>query len=241
VTTFFGYKRLVKLEDWQGLAGDRNWVPSRSAYELACAWHGAQGLPRSIRAALDGSGYEELQGVELDLCLIEKPVFLETLSAPSMTDLMAYGHNAKGNTVLLGVEGKADEVLGPRVSAWLRGDSKQTPSSPRPSRLKRLAFLGKLLAHHIDPSSDLRYQLIHRTVSVVLEAQLHGSAAAVVMVHAFGPLAPDNWHDFEDFLQCLGCRDPVAGKVAGPCWLGETASLPIYFLWWQQSLNGQPV
>jgi hypothetical protein len=30
MTTFFGYKRLVTVDDWRGLAGDNNW-PTRSA------------------------------------------------------------------------------------------------------------------------------------------------------------------------------------------------------------------
>ncbi len=243
MTTFFGYKRLVKLEDWQGIAGEKNWVPTRSAYELACAWHAAQGLPSGIRTSLDNSGHEELKGVNVELCLVEKPVFLNTHHAPSMTDVMAYGHNAAGSPVLIGVEGKADEVFGPRVAAWVRGDNKQPVpgGSPSPSRLKRLKFLGKHLGHEIDTNSELRYQLLHRTVSVVLEAQLHGAAVGVVVVQAFGPESADNWHDFEAFLEWLGCSDIVKAQVAGPCLLGEATDIATYFLWLQQPVGGQHV
>ncbi len=243
MTIFFGYKRLVKLEDWQGLAGDKNWVRAHSAYELACAWQAAHGLPTSIRTALDDSGHEDLKGIELELCLVEKPVFLDTHHAPSMTDVMAYGHNAKGDAVLVGVEGKANEVFGPRVSAWTRGDNKQhSAGAPlRASRVKRLKFLGKHLGRAIDPNSELRYQLLHRTVSVVLEAQLHGAALGVVVVHAFGADAPDNCDDFVAFLHWLGGSANIKGHVTGPCMLGEASDLATYFLWSQQPVDGQHV
>ncbi len=91
---FYGYKRLGSVEDWRGLAGDDKWVAGRSAYELAHAWHAAGGLPAKMREALDASGHERLKGLDLDLCLVEKPVFLDTRRAPSMTDVMAYGRNA---------------------------------------------------------------------------------------------------------------------------------------------------
>ena len=177
--------------------------------------------------------------MSVDLCLVEKPVFLDTKIAPSMTDLMAYGSNAKGDAIVLAVEGKADEPFASRVSAWVRGDA-MTPmmtTAPRQSRLRRLKFLSKHLAKTITPDSTLRYQLLHRTVSAVLEAQLHGAAAAVVLVHAFGPDAPENLLDFSDFLRELGGSPVTKGTVSGPYQLGEQRDLPTYFLWWQQAVT----
>jgi hypothetical protein len=100
-----------------------------------------------------------------------------------------------------------------------------------------LRFLARHLGVDIGTESRLRYQLLHRTVSAVLEAQLHGAGAAVVLVHAFGPEAIHNWDDFSDFIQHLGGPLPATGKVAGPYAVAEKKELPVYFLWWQQSAS----
>lgn len=239
MTTFYGYKRLKTVDDWRGLAGGDKWVPSRSAYELAHCWQQFGGLPNPIANALDASGHEALHGVMLDLCLVEKPVFLDTKIAPSMTDLMAYGRNAKGETIIIAVEGKADEPFASRVRDWVRGDETNPTmtTAPRWTRLRRLDFLSKHLAKTITTDSTLRYQLLHRTVSAVLEAQLHGAAAAVVLIHAFGPDTPENVLAFSEFLAELGGHAVTTGKVSGPYQLGELEDLPTYFLWWQQAVT----
>jgi len=237
MTVFYGYKRLTEPEDWRGLAGDDKWVAGRSAFELAHAWNDSSGLPEPISVVLDQSGFEVLRGITLNLCLVEKPVFLDTHQGPSMTDLMGYGNNASGEVVVVAVEGKADEAFGSRVSAWVRGDGKNAApfSPPRPSRVRRLAFLSRHLGTDITSESDLRYQLIHRTVSAVLEAQLHGAAAALVLVHAFGPESSDNWADFSNFINALGDSAQQKARMCGRYKLGANRDFPVYFLWWQQS------
>jgi hypothetical protein len=91
---FFGYKRLATIDDWRGLAGEDNWVPAHSAYELAHAWQPAGGPPQRIHDAIEQAGHDVLKGLTIDLCLVEKPVFLDNYRAPSMTDVMAYARNA---------------------------------------------------------------------------------------------------------------------------------------------------
>jgi hypothetical protein len=120
MAVFFGYKRLTTIDDWRGLAGEDKWVPGRSAYELAHVWQPAGGLPAEVHGLLERGGQRHLKGLTVDLCLVEKPVFLDTNRAPSMTDVMAYGRNAAGERVILAVEGKADEVFALRVYAWVR-------------------------------------------------------------------------------------------------------------------------
>jgi hypothetical protein len=77
--------------------------------------------------------------------------------------------------------------------------------------------------------------LLHRTVSAVLEAQLHGAAAALVLVHSFGADAGDNFVDFGNFVHEMGGDTVEQGSVSGPHKLGEERDLPTYFLWWQQA------
>lgn len=158
MTTFYGYKRLRTADDWRGLAGEDKWVPSRSAYELAHCWSRHGGLPRAVVDALDASGHELLRGLIVDLCLVEKPVYLESRIGPSMTDLMAYGYNSGGDGVVVAVEGKADESFGSRVSTWIRGDPKNPAGTePRPSRVRRLDFLCKHLAASISSEGVDRF------------------------------------------------------------------------------------
>lgn len=240
MTQFFGYKRLTTANDWREIVGDDKWRATRSAYELAHCWHQSGGLPSPIASALNASGYEALEGLSIDLCLVEKPVFLDTKNAPSMTDLMAYGKNANGDVIVTAVEGKASEPFASTVRVWVRGDGEATTltSLPRPTRMNRLAFLCKHLGKTLSPESELRYQLLHRTVSAVLEAQLHGAAAALVLVHAFGADAAGNFDDFSRFVREIGDREVREGAVAGPCHLGEHRDMPTYFLWWQQAVAG---
>lgn len=236
---FYGYKRLTKADDWQGLAGADKWVPTRSAYELAHSWQPAGGLPPSIARAFGQGTDDVLKGICLDYCLVEKPVFLDTNAAPSMTDLMAYARNANGDRVVVAVEGKADEPFGSPVWRWARGDARDVrlEDEVRATRCRRLKFLSTHLGKPISTESKLRYQLLHRTVSAVLEAQLHGAVAAVVVVHAFGSLCPENFSDFETFLSHLSSIRPVPGFVVGPLQLGEGRDIPTLFLWQQDAVS----
>ena len=209
MTIFYGYKRLVTVDDWRGLAGNDKWVPARSAYELAHCWQECGGLPAPIASALSASGHQALLGLSIDLCLVEKPVFLDSRVAPSMTDLMAYGRNAKGDPIVVAVEGKADQPFGSRVWSWVRGDERDPTmaAEPRRTRRPRLEFLSQHLGQSIPSDSPLRYQLLHRTVSAVLEGQLHGAAAALVLVHAFGREAPTTGAaTSRNFSQCSGAK-----------------------------------
>ena len=90
------------------------------------------------------------------------------------------------------------------------------------------------LSKEIPSDSTLRYQLLHRTVSAILEAQLHSAVAAVILVHAFGPEAAGNLSDFSDFLRELGGRGLRKGEVSGPHQLGEYRDSPCYLLWWPE-------
>ena len=241
MTLFFGYKRLAKPEDWKSLAGDDNWVPEHSAYELAHSWQVVGGIPPGIAAALDSADASPLTGLRLDMALVEKPVFLDTRVAPSMTDLIGYARNVRDEPVILAVEGKAQEPFGLPVRSWLRGDVLEPAQTakPRPTRTRRFEFLCDRLGLGPDPECALRYQLFHRTVSAVTEAEMQAAAAAVVIVHAFGPHAAANWTDYEHFLNALGLESVVPGKVFGPAHLGTRRATDTYFLWWQDPARGR--
>lgn len=232
---FFGMTKLSKPEDWKGLAGEDKWKATRSAYELAYAWQGAKnGIPAGITAILLNSGKEELRGLKLEVGFIEKPTFLDTAIGPSMTDIMGYARNAAGAPVILAVEGKATESFGLPVRSWVRGDIQEpnAQTGPRPSRLRRLRYLAERLGIEADENSLLYYQLLHRTVSGVMEAMLHGAPTAVLIVHSFAEQDKENFAAFSDFMAALGWPSARKDQLLGPISLsGQPVSL--FALWCQ--------
>jgi hypothetical protein len=97
--------------------------------------------------------------------------------------------------VSIAVEGKVNEPFGPTVAEWV--------AEPSEGKQTRLAFLAEQLGVQIPPDSPLRYQLLHRTVSAILEAERFRAAHAMVVVHSFS--STHAWFDdFEAFLRLWG-------------------------------------
>ncbi|HSA55340.1 MAG TPA: hypothetical protein VLE53_06525 [Gemmatimonadaceae bacterium] len=238
---FYGFRRLTKAEDWRALARAEDRAANHASYELARAWQGAGGIPAGIVAALDAAGMPELGGLELDVGVVEKPVLVDTTMTPSVTDLTGYARNSRDDVVILAVEGKAHEPAGISVRAWLRGDAREPHpgAMPRRSRERRFEFLCERLGLALDLECGLQYQLLHRTVSAVVEAELHGAVAAVLLIHAFGAMSPGHWSDYELFLKELGLDGAVPARVSGPASLGTRRSMPTYFLWWQDPTRSE--
>lgn len=239
MAAFFGMKKLGRAEDWEGLAGDGKWRETRSAYELAHAWHGsgAGGIPRGITEAFDASGIAELSGLKLEVGFVEKPTFLDTPKGPSMTDIMGYARNRSGDPVILCIEGKATEPFGEPVNLWVRNRGEEALES----RMRRLAYLADRLGVEVDSESTLYYQLLHRTVSAILEAVLHGAGSAVLLVHSFSEANPENWRAYSEFLAKLGAPNPEKRKISGPIAVGSGTGPRLFALWYddQPRQSGQ--
>lgn len=236
MATFYGMKKLAGPDSWEGLAGDGRWKATRSAYELAYAWHGPNGIPKAMSAIFDESGIAELAKLTLDIGFVEKPTFLDTPVGPSMTDIMGYAHNAEKSPVILAVEGKATEPFGSPVKVWLRGPEIATnPSAEvKPSRARRLKYLGERLGLRIDENSELYYQLLHRTVAGLTEALLGGASCAVLVIHSFAPNDADpNWDAYKAFIEAIGAPAPTKNAVSGPIALSGAQGTRLYALWYQ--------
>ena len=91
---------------------------------------------------------------------------------------------------VVGIEGKAREGFEERVSAKERN----------PGRLEGLC---KRLG--LDPSDagDLRYQLLHRTVATLLEAERYGTEQAMMLVQSFDE-SDTSFGDFRVFAERIG-------------------------------------
>jgi len=178
--------------DWRRLLANpaTQWRQTKSAFEAAVAWEGARGsvrgLPPAVAAVLDAeSAFREST---LLLGIPEHQVELAGGGHASQTDFWALLATQQG-VVSVAVEAKAGEPFDRPVAEWLADASDR---SGKPARLKQLCDI--LEISHQDAQS-LRYQLMHRPVSAILEAKRFQLSRALFLVHAFG----DNDSSLEDY------------------------------------------
>jgi hypothetical protein len=120
--------------------------------------------------------------------------------------------------VSIAVEGKVAEPFGETVSEWLQDASE--------GKRDRLAFLCNQLGLEPLIPGDIRYQLLHRTASAVIEAGRFGANRAMMLVHSFSPT--DQWfEDYERFVS-LFRRTASPNKVVEA---GNRAGRELYFAW----------
>ena len=94
-----------------------------------------------------------------------------------------------------GVEAKVAESFGPTVGDWLRDFS--------PGKAERLKYLCSVLGLSEPLPVGLRYQLLHRTASALIEAKRFACAGAAMLVHSFS--SEHEWlGDFQAFGAALG-------------------------------------
>ena len=182
---------------WQWLIASPglHWKHGASAMALADAWEHADGFPTVVVESLATD--PDLAGLTMLLGLPELEVALEGGSRASQTDLFVLARAAGGDLVTIAVEGKAREPFGDQpVSQW-RAEN----GEGRKRRLAQLlCALGLADDDRLDP---IRYQLLHRTASAVLEARRFGARQAVMLVHSF-PQGQDWFDDFEAFAGLFG-------------------------------------
>lgn len=122
-------------------------------------------------------------------------------------------------TTSVTIEGKVDEAFDRRLSDWLKNAS--------PGKLEMLNFLAASLG--LDAAmipGTVHYQLLHRTVSALIEAGRFKADAAAMIVHSFSPTR--KW--FEAYA--ASCRlfgiEPQPDRL----YLAQTATnRPLYVGW----------
>ena len=182
---------------WQALLGDpiKHWKTGRSARTLAYCWESAKGFPPEISAVLNTSAYDDLHDLQFVAGFPEHEVPLPGGRRPSQTDVFVLATGSAG-LVSIAVEGKVDEPFGDTVVDWL---------GPDPSRGKqaRLAYLCDLLGITTNDALTLRYQLLHRTASAIIEATRFKAGPAVMLVHSWAPNL-EGFDDYSAFVNTLG-------------------------------------
>ncbi len=208
-------------EDWKPLLAEpeKHWRPGFSAHSLAHSWQGADGFPASVQKVLQASGIRALHDLEFLLGLPEHQVPLPPDGgAASQTDLWVLANGPDG-LVSIAVEGKVRESFGEPVTDWLG-------SHPSPGKVVRLQFLCERLGFSPNEVGSLRYQLLHRLVSALLEAKRFGSRHALMLVHSFSA-ANDGLQDYQALAKTFGCT-AFSNAITE---VGERVGIQLYLGW----------
>jgi hypothetical protein len=183
-------------------------------------------LPPRVAAVLQENSV--FRSAELVDAFFERQVDLKSKGRPSQTDLLAVIGIDTGLAVIA-VEGKAGEPFGELVKEWLENtpkgggkgsDDKSEEKSVNKER--RLKGLCGLLGISTEASLPVRYQLLHRSASAILEAKRYRTPMAMVLVHSFSDDSK-GFADFATFLRALGFADPTPNALTGPVQLGDVS------------------
>jgi hypothetical protein len=161
----------------------------------AACWEDSEPhLPSEVLDVLESGN--DTANLELLIAIPEWEVELPGGDTASQTDVLAITRNAS-SLVVLGVEAKVDETFGPTL------EEKKTKASE--GQLSRISYLERELGRTIPFEGDIRYQLLHRSVSALLTARAFYAPVAVMLVHSFSP--DSVWRtDFDRFCQTLQCK-----------------------------------
>lgn len=178
---------------WQAFLAkpDLHWRTGYSAKTLAHCWESANGLPPEIARIFDAPA-------ELLLAVPEYKVPLPGGTTQSQNDVFALVRHGDETCAAM-IEGKVNEPFDKTVAEWLR-----TPSDGKHVRLRHICNL--LGFDPEQPPLHLRYQLLHRTASALIEATRFKTDEAAMIVHSFSPSRM--W--FEDYAALLKAFDLTA-------------------------------
>jgi hypothetical protein len=212
---------IKSLEDWKSLLArpDKHWKKGYSAKALASCWKEANDFPKSVKTVFKKSGMNIFKNIELLLAIPEYEVSLSGGLRPSQNDIFIL---ARGNDQLISitVEGKVSEDFGKPIAKWKQEKDEKMNKEERLNFLKQELNLKERAIDHI------RYQLLHRTVSAIIEAKRFNAKTALVLVHSFSP----SYEHFEDYNQFLGLFGLAGEKdsLTGPV---NINGVDLYFSW----------
>lgn len=190
-------------DDWKQFLAEpeKQWKSGYSARSLAYCWQEADGMPPEVIAVL--GKLPEFKDIKTIFAIPEHKVSLPGGTRPSQNDVWVLGESSSG-LVSIAVEGKVSEPFGPTVGEWLNEASA--------GKEKRLKYLCGELCLEYPPPSAVRYQLLHRTVSAVIEAKRFRTNEAVMVVHTFSKT--NEWFDdYQYFLSLFGLEGEINQAV----------------------------
>lgn len=209
------------VDDWRRLLANpvKHWRTGFSARSLAYAWENSGGFPGEIQDLFTTSD-PPFQDMELLLAIPEHKVLMPPYGGhPSQNDLFVLARNSRNSLVAITVEGKVSESFGKKLSEWNKEGS--------PGKETRLAFIKEKLGLADEVPSGIRYQLLHRTASAILEAERFTATSAMMIVHSFSQ--SDLWfEDYQAFILLFGIENALIGKLY---FLREIAGIKLFSGW----------
>ena len=119
------------------------------------------------------------------------------------------------------VEGKVNEDFDQTIGQWLKN-----VTSPRSGKHTRLAFLSRTLGIQGYEINHVRYQLLHRTVSALIEAERLGLTTAVMLVHSFSQ-EDEHLEDYQEFVKLFA----TTGDANAVSYAGKKNGVDLYLAW----------
>ena len=194
------------VESWRRRLAhpELHWERGRSARTLATCWEQSEGFPGEVTRAVESYARWQEQGLEPLVGFPEHKTPLPGGERPSQSDIPIVARSGSG-LVVMTVEGKVDEGFDRPLHEWLG-------SSPSAGKRQRLAYLWDQLGFDTEMVQGIPYQLLHRAVSAVVEADRF-TAEPAMLVHSWGSL--DGFDNYASFLSPLGADAISDGFVAG--------------------------
>ncbi len=198
------------------LADPKHWRSEYSAKTLAHCWEEAEAFPPEILTLFQEAEDRDCRTIKYLLAFPEWRVSLPGGSRPSQNDLFVLART-EDSLVTMMIEGKVSEPFGETLEKWL--------SEASPGKNQRLDFLQMQLGLPHIPRT-IRYQLLHRTASALIEAKRFGAKKAIMIVHSFSK--DDLWfEDYRGFLHLFGL-DAEPGQLV---FVGEKQEVRLYCGW----------
>lgn len=196
--------------EWRAKLADPylHWRRKKSAWELAVSWESRRtdesGFPPEIETALNS--HPVFESARLLMAVPEHRVKLDDDRRPSQNDLWAVVLLKQGYASAA-IEAKAGEEFDKTISEWMAKESE--------GKTERLKFLTKTLGLSETPPGHIRYQLVHRTASAVIEANRWKAPVALMLVQCFKE-SPTSWSDYCAFAELFDIKVERRGVISGP-------------------------
>lgn len=209
------------VDDWRKLLADpkKQWRKGFSARTLAYAWENYQDFPPEINDLFINC-VPPIYNIELLMAIPEYQVRMPPYGGhPSQNDLFVLAKDSSNQLITMMIEGKVSESFDKNLSLWNSEDS--------PGKVKRLIFIKDALGLVDEIPLTIRYQLLHRMVSAILEAKRFNARKAIMIVHSF---SQDNlwFEDYQAFLNLFGVRNTETGKLY---MVQELSGINVYTGW----------
>ena len=218
------YIPAASFEEWRAFTAqpDKHWVPGRSAMSIAESWHNADGFPEPVDAVFQVAG-QPFSSMKPLLVIPEHKVPLPGGNRAAQNDVWVLARHETGLASIT-VEGKVDETFGEVLEDWIKDAS--------PSKRERLNFLWRKIGLLAEPHGKIRYQLLHRAASALIEAERFHTDHAVMLVHSFSR-EDIGLEDFRAFTHLFGVSSQPDQLVR----LSQPSNVPLYTAWIRHPAN----